>query len=65
VSSINERTAARLPPNKRFQPTPLRVDKIVGILQSDLVLILVSIYTAARLKRRPLGGFKFCPRLLR
>jgi len=42
-------------PNKRMQPTPLRGRKIVGILESDFVLTLVLIYTAARLMRRAFG----------
>jgi hypothetical protein len=37
--------------NNRMQPTPLRGPKIVGILEIDFVLTLVSIYTAARLMR--------------
>jgi hypothetical protein len=36
-------------PNIAFQPTPLRGRKIAGILHARFMLILVPIYTAARL----------------
>jgi hypothetical protein len=33
-----------LPPNKRFQPTPLRVDKILAILAPGFISIVFLIY---------------------
>ena len=39
-----------------MHPTPLRVDEIGHILESDLGSILISMYTAARVMGKPLGG---------
>ncbi len=39
-----------------MQPTPLRVNKIAGILESHFVLTLVPFYKAARLMGKALGG---------
>jgi hypothetical protein len=51
------------PPNKRFQLTPLRGSKIVGILQSDFGSTAFPIYSAAQLKRNPLGVCQCCCRV--
>jgi len=51
---LMSRTAGR--PNKPMHPTPLRVDKIGRILESDLGSIRTPIYTAARVMGMPLGG---------
>jgi len=43
-------------PNQRVQPTPLAASEIVAILKDGFVSKLVSIYEAARLTRKTLGG---------
>jgi len=43
-------------PNQRVQSTPLAASEIVRILESGLVWKAVSIYEAARLTRKTLGG---------
>jgi hypothetical protein len=59
LPSCSTNATKRLPSNKALQPTPLRVDKIVGILQCGFGSNLLSIYRGGAAERQAVGP-PFC-----
>src|SRR5262249_15910389 len=55
LPSRSTNATARLPSNKALQPTPLRVDKIVGILHCGFGSNLLSIYRGGAAERQAVG----------